>query len=95
MSTYFFTESLPTNSTLKDKYDQLVLKYSDINRYLYITSLNKLLSSLEVSDQKELIISLEDSEEAGQKWIKSKNVLQTALVEHLERSILAIHSQLL
>jgi hypothetical protein len=95
MRTYFFTDYLPTLEELKGKYGQLVLKYPDIDRYLYTTSLNKLLSSLNLQDQKEFIMALENSEELAKKWLKSKPDLETTLKENLERNILAAYTQLL
>jgi hypothetical protein len=92
---YFFTPLLPTTPELKMQFDELVLKYADINRYLYITSLQKLLSSIEGNQQKEFIMALENSEQLAYNWLKAKPELVVTLTEHLERSILASHTQLL
>jgi hypothetical protein len=95
MNSYFFSDQLPSSTDLKDRYDQLVLKYPDIDRYLYTTTLNKILSSLDLQEQKELIMALENSEELGKKWLTSRPTLLIVLKENLERNILAAYTQLL
>jgi hypothetical protein len=92
---YFFSSYLPANPDINSKYRELMLKYPDTDKYLYITILQKILFSVSDQEQKELIMALENSEELGQRWLKNNKEISDLITEHLERSILATHSQLL
>lgn len=71
-----------------------MVKYPDIHKYLYVTTLQKLLFALSEQEQKELILALESSEGLAQKWLEKHGHLVSLITENLERSILATHSQL-
>lgn len=88
-STYFFYSYLPQSKDLQSKYSSLMLKYPLLDRYLYVTSLLKLLGSLNQKQQIEFMAMLESSEEAAQRWIGLNHELEQILREHLERGLLA------
>ena len=92
---YFYSPYLPVATALQKKYDDLVIKYAELNKYLYVTSLHKLLDSLTKSDQKSFMVALENSESLAQKWLQGKTDNEQLLTEHLERNILALDAQLL
>lgn len=95
MTTYFFSAFLPTISSFQEKYAGLVVKYPDINKYLYVSSLQMVLHEIPKNQQKELMVALESSESLAEKWILAKPELVLTLTEHLERSILSVSSKLL
>ncbi|MDQ5951272.1 MAG: hypothetical protein QG639_549 [Patescibacteria group bacterium] len=92
---YFFSPYLPADQNLAQQYQELVVKYADIDKYLYIGALQKILFSLQDQEQKEFIMALENSEELAQKWLKNHPETADLLVEHLQRSILATKAQFL
>lgn len=91
---YFFSPYLPADPKLSQLYKEMVLKYPDIDKYLYITALQKVLFSLSDQEQKEFIMALENSEELAQKWLKNHSTATDLLIEHMQRGILATKAQL-
>lgn len=63
---------------------------ADKRKYLYLTTLAKLLASLEPGEQKELIQSLQSSETTAQLWISQNKFAKDLLKEHLERMKLSL-----
>lgn len=90
MNTYFFNAFLPTLPALEKKYTDLVVKYPDTSRYLYIIALQTVLHEVTSGQQKEFMVALESSENLAEKWIATKPELVSALMQQLERSILSL-----
>lgn len=92
---YFYTPYIPATESLQQQYLELLLGEPEVEKYLYITALSKILLSLNKEDQNSFVSQLALSELAANQWISTRPDIKELLQEHLERSILATHSQLL
>lgn len=92
MTEYFYTSFLPSDfgSLSKDKSKTLPAK---IAKYLYITSLSRILTSLEKSKQIEFFAALERSEREASIWIRDNELSKDILKEHLERTLLSLRAR--
>lgn len=87
---YFYSNQL--SDSMLQQLDSLELSKEYIEKYLYISTLSRILSSLEPSEQKEFIAALRNSETQAQQWLAQHTHIKEVLTEHIERVVLSLKS---
>ena len=86
---YFYSNQL--NKQIKNDLTQTQVEPQKIEKYLYISILSRILTSLEEEEKQEFINELLHSETNAQTWITQHPKLDSLIQEHLERIILTLN----
>lgn len=89
MSTQLFFSSFLAPSQYKKVFSEND-KALIVRKYLYISSISRILSSLDKEEQKDFIIALQTNETEAEKWILKRYETKQLLKEQIERMMLLL-----
>lgn len=83
---YFYSPFLTT--TAKNSLSLVPDNQTGLQKYLYISTLSRILTSLEKADQTTFLSALNKSEQEGIAWLQEHPTTMQLIREHLERMAL-------